>query len=569
VRDKVKEQFADLGEHSLKNIARTIRVYAIEGGGGDSPQTHFFPGTERREAPRLSIVVLPFANFGGDPEQEYFVDGVTESLTTDLSRINGSFVIARNTAFTFKSKPFDVRQIGRELNVRYVLEGSIQRGANRMRVNAQLVDAATGNHIWAERFDKPTADLFALQDEIVARLANTLQTQLVTAEARRAERAASPDSMDLYFQGMAWSNRGFTPDNLTKAVDLYLALGSLPALQRELKGRGVVTRTRTLSSGRIIGGGPLTNGPLAYVLRNRLYLGEINHRDKSYPAEHVPILDNALFDSVQAKLDENKRDRRLKNEPSQALLLGKLFDDRGNRMTPSFAIKKGVRYRYYVSCVLAQGRKDEAGSLSRIAASEIETIVLGATTALSDRVQSSTINLDSPLDENKQSALASDGDRFARLVERVIAGRQSVEIRLAEQAVIAGALSNTITIQWSPEPFRRKREVLQPADGAGATRSIRIEARAKLLGAIAKGRLWLNEIVGDPRTTAVTIAEREGLPERSVRSILSLAFLAPDIVKAAVNGTLPRGFGVSRLIDLPAGWREQRRALGLAAPASR
>ena len=101
-------------------------------------------------------MVLPFANIGGDPEQEYFVDGVTESLTTDLSRISGSFVIARNTAFTFKGKAVDVKQIGRELNVRYVLEGSVQRGGNRLRVNVQLIDAETGNHLWAERFDKPS-----------------------------------------------------------------------------------------------------------------------------------------------------------------------------------------------------------------------------------------------------------------------------------------------------------------------------------------------------------------------------------------------------------------------------
>jgi TolB-like protein len=113
--------------------------------------------------PRLSIVVLPFANLSGDPEQEYFVDGVTESLTTDLSRISGSFVIARNTSFTYKGKHIDVKQIGRELGVRYVLEGSVQRGGNRLRINVQLVDAEIGNHIWAERFDKPIADLFDMQ----------------------------------------------------------------------------------------------------------------------------------------------------------------------------------------------------------------------------------------------------------------------------------------------------------------------------------------------------------------------------------------------------------------------
>ena len=132
-------------------------------------------------------MVLPFANLGGDPQQEYFVDGVTESLTTDLSRISGSFVIGRNTAFTYKGKPVDLKQIGGDLNVRYVLEGSVQRSGSRMRVNVQLIDAETGAHLWAERFDKPVADLFDMQDEIVARLASQLGTQLIAAEARRAE----------------------------------------------------------------------------------------------------------------------------------------------------------------------------------------------------------------------------------------------------------------------------------------------------------------------------------------------------------------------------------------------
>jgi TolB-like protein len=167
--------------------------------------------------PRLSIVVLPFANFGGNPEHEYFVDGVTESLTTDLSRMNGTLVIARNTAFTYKGKPNDVKQIGRELNVRYVLEGSVQRGGNRMRVNVQLIDAVSGAHLWAERFDKPLADLFDMQDEIVARLARQLDAELAAAEARRAERAPDPDAMDLYFQGTACWHKGQSPEILSQA----------------------------------------------------------------------------------------------------------------------------------------------------------------------------------------------------------------------------------------------------------------------------------------------------------------------------------------------------------------
>jgi TolB-like protein/Flp pilus assembly protein TadD len=168
-----------------------------------------------------SLIVLPFANLSPDPEQEFFVDGVTESLTTDLSRIVGVFVIGRNTAFTYKGKHVDLKQIGRELGVRYVLEGSMQRGGSRMRINVQLIDAETGNHLWAERFDKPIADLFDMQDEIGARLANELGTELVTAAARRAARAPHPDSMDLYFQGMASVHRGSDPANLSQARKFF------------------------------------------------------------------------------------------------------------------------------------------------------------------------------------------------------------------------------------------------------------------------------------------------------------------------------------------------------------
>jgi TolB-like protein/Tfp pilus assembly protein PilF len=149
------------------------------------------------------------------------VDGVTESLTTDLSRIRGLLVIARNSAFSYKGKSTDVRQVGRELNVCYALEGSVQRAGNRMRMNVQLIDAETGNHLWAERFDKPVADLFDMQDEIVSRLANTLSVQLVEAEARRAERSLHPNSMDLNFQGRAFLHKGPTKENLAQARGFF------------------------------------------------------------------------------------------------------------------------------------------------------------------------------------------------------------------------------------------------------------------------------------------------------------------------------------------------------------
>ena len=175
VRDKLPHQFVDLGEKDLKNIARPVRVYAVKTGSERAAPAPSSSEPSRQGPPRLSIVVLPFANLGGEPAHEHFVDGVTESLTTDLSRLRGAVVIARNTAFFYKGKPLDVKQIGRELNVRYALEGSVQRGGNRMRVNVQLIDAETGNHLWAERFDKPLADLFDMQDEIVARLAGRFE----------------------------------------------------------------------------------------------------------------------------------------------------------------------------------------------------------------------------------------------------------------------------------------------------------------------------------------------------------------------------------------------------------
>ena len=211
VRDRIGEGFVDLGEKALKNIARPMRVYALQSDRVVAPPAPRPASSDRTIAPRLSIVVLPFANIGGEPEQEYFVDGVTESLTTDLSRISGAFVIGRSTAFTYKGKAVDHKQIGRELNLRYVLEGSVQRAGNRMRVNVQLIEAGTGSHLWAERFDKPIADLFDMQDEIVARLAGTLSAQLVAAEAARAERAPTPELVGPLFSGQSLAEQGLYP----------------------------------------------------------------------------------------------------------------------------------------------------------------------------------------------------------------------------------------------------------------------------------------------------------------------------------------------------------------------
>ena len=221
VKGRLDLSVSDLGLKELKNIAEPIRVYSLDVGvPAEAKPVPLEPPPERSGPARLSIVVLPFANLGGGPEQEHFVDGVTESLTTDLSRITGALVVARNTAFTYQGKTIDAKQIGRELNVRYILEGSIQKGSNRMRVNVQLIDGVTGNHLWADRFDKPLADLFDMQDEIVSQLANQLRPELIAVEAQRAELEPNPNSMDYYFRGVAAFNKGRL-DNLTQARKLF------------------------------------------------------------------------------------------------------------------------------------------------------------------------------------------------------------------------------------------------------------------------------------------------------------------------------------------------------------
>ena len=258
VKSRLDLKVSDLGPVPLKNIAEPMRAYSLEVGQSteakplrSAAKALAFKGrpvsaplaavigalallaaasgwlllagrSVTPSAPaHLSIVVLPFANLSGDPTQDYFADGITENLTTDLSRLSGSFVIARNTAFTFKGKNADAKEIGKELGVRYVLEGSVQRDQNQVRVNAQSIDAESGGHLWAERFDKPMSNLFSMQDEIVASLASRLGVELLSSEARRAERTPNPDSMDLYFQGMAWFNKGHNPADVERALGFF------------------------------------------------------------------------------------------------------------------------------------------------------------------------------------------------------------------------------------------------------------------------------------------------------------------------------------------------------------
>jgi adenylate cyclase len=223
IRDKLLYPFEDMGEQSVKNIARPVRVYALRPEGMAGLPTASVSSTTSSSPPvappRLSIVVLPFTNLSNDPEQQFFADGITEDLTTDLSRLANMFVISRNTAFTYRNKPIDTKQIGRELGVRYVLEGSVRRSGNQLRVNAQLIDAASDAHLWAERFDSDTGDLFALQNEITARIGNTLNLELIGREAARPTN--NPDALDYILRGRAARLRPNSRDVYAEAISLF------------------------------------------------------------------------------------------------------------------------------------------------------------------------------------------------------------------------------------------------------------------------------------------------------------------------------------------------------------
>jgi adenylate cyclase len=342
VKSRLDLKVNDLGPVPLKNIAEPMRAYSLEVGTSSAAKAAsaadqrksltgktrlaFAPlaagivallalavgagwyvlagrGVKSPEVARLSIVVLPFTNLSGDPTQDYFADGITENLTTDLSRLSGSFVIARDTAFTFKGKNADVRQIGKELGVRYALEGSVQRDQNQVRVNAQLVDTESGGHLWAERFDKPLSSLFTMQDDIVASLASQLGAELITDEAHRAERTPAPDSMDLYFQGMAWYNKGRNPADIDRARGFFerslaldpgnldAALGMAAADFQVAIGYSVDDRTERLHSieaklNRVLSQSP--NNALAHLWMGRV-LAQTNRQ-----AQAIEELNRAL-----------------------------------------------------------------------------------------------------------------------------------------------------------------------------------------------------------------------------------------------------------------------------------
>ncbi len=345
----------------------------------------------------------------------------------------------------------------------------------------------------------------------------------------------------------------------------YLELSSLGALIDDLRHEGALTRIRTLTSGRVVGGVPFTRGPLAYLLKNRMYLGQINHGLNSYPGAHPAIVDRDVFDAVQVRLSSQAAASGYRRSPSGALLTGKLFDHLGRPMTPSHAVKGGVRYRFYISRAPGQSVAGSAATIVRLPAPDIEEAVLKALAGVSDAKRASET-------AGATGAGPIADDPFARrsisvrtLVERVNVQSGAIEIELLEDAADCSQ-AKTIVVPWAKPQTRVQREVVLPATGqCEDRRAMSSDTRSRLLSAIAVARRWIEDLGAGRVESIDALAAREGRSARSVTVLLSLAFLAPDLVKAIVDNRMPRGVGLTTLMDLPCVWGEQWKALGLSA----
>ncbi|MGA8156835.1 MAG: recombinase family protein, partial [Rhodoplanes sp.] len=314
----------------------------------------------------------------------------------------------------------------------------------------------------------------------------------------------------------------------------YFALGSLNRVLADLRQRGIVTKVRTLKIGRTVGGIPFTRGPLAYLLRNRFYIGEVVFKGEVFPGEQPAILDRDLFDAVQAKLSEQLNNHTAARAKSESPLIGRIYDDRGNRMSPSHVRKQGIRYRYYVSSPLLQGQARDAGSVCRVPAADVEALIGQA------------------VREDVKDSSSPDGDLIRTHVARVNvqADHLAIELRRPKQGQPPSREHGTVPsrdggeleadrivhrVPWKKPPSRRRREIIVPQSTAPQdARPIRAETRAALVASIARGRRWLDEIAAGERArgtlTVEQIAAREGCSIRQVNMTISLAFLAPRLV---------------------------------------
>jgi len=309
-----------------------------------------------------------------------------------------------------------------------------------------------------------------------------------------------------------------------------------------------------LANGRTLAAACYRVGPLAHLLKNRFYIGEIAYRGEVHQGEHEPILDRELFEAVQARLSENAVERKTMRSRSPSILLGRIFDDRGNPMSPRHANKKGVRYRYYVSHALLQGRKDEAGTVSRVAAPDVEATVCGAVR----KHLSTTDAIDHMIDRELIEAH----------VERIVMSASNIQIALRANASNSDDLespigqddANYLTVPFTPFALARK-EIAHAPNG-----SARLDPKTRdaLLQAIVRARGWMDTVLNGRASSFEEIAVAEGLVERHVRRLIPLAFLSPKIIKAIADGAAPEGMTVSTLTQsLPHSWSAQERMLGL------
>jgi site-specific DNA recombinase len=340
----------------------------------------------------------------------------------------------------------------------------------------------------------------------------------------------------------------------------YLELDGVNALVRDLRERNFRSKSRLLATGATRGDVLFCRGSLFYLLRNRFYIGEVKYKDEILPGEQPAIMDRALFDAVQQKLTEQWTTQSTARNASDYLLTGLLFDDAGHRMVPTHATKSGVRYRYYVSLPHLHGESKTAsvGSVSRIPATDIEEVTVKS---LHEHLIARK--------EKPSSSGTQVGNRkvLQDSIARINVHEDHLAIRLKtadDEETSDSNDANLLSIPWQKPPSKRARQILLPHGvPRNQVRSTRIERRARLVSAIARGRRWLDEVVSGSVTDVQQVAARQKCSVRQVNMTISLAFLAPDLVMAAVEGRLPRGIGVERLRDAPAEWSQQFEVMGL------
>jgi site-specific DNA recombinase len=340
----------------------------------------------------------------------------------------------------------------------------------------------------------------------------------------------------------------------------YLELSGVNALMRDLRERDIRTRIRPLATGSARGGVLFGRGSLFYLLRNRFYIGEVEFKDEILPGAQPAIMDRSLFEAVQQKLTDQWTTRSKMRNVSDHLLAGRLFDDAGLCMVPTHATKGGIRYRYYVSLphLYGESRTTSVGSVSRIPAADIEDIVVKS---LAEHLIARN---EKPTYDNTR---VDDPKLLMGQVARIDVYKDRLAIQLKSEDAEDASVSadyHSLSIPWQKPPSRKSRQILIPHGvPRNEVRPTRIERRARLVSAISRGRRWLDEIVSGSITDVGLIAARQKCSVRQVNMTISLAFLAPTLVRAAVDGRLPRGIGVERLRDTPAEWSRQFEALGL------